>query len=377
MIKVLFIHSCLVCGGAEQALYDLCVLMDKSKFDISVLVLYDGGIWEQKFRNAGIKVFSIWDCQKISRNPVVKIQNLVKRKQIEKSLKNHGQGLINVCFSKKFDLIVSYQVWSMHPMCFVANTKTIEYIHGDVNTNIDYKEGMLNSLEYQKKYDRIISVSETARQSFMELTGITKNVSAHFNPLNSDKVRELSQIEIPRISNQPMICAVGRLTQEKGFERLVRIHKRIVNDGIKHTLIIIGDGSEKENISRVIHELGVENSVVMAGYQSNPYPYMKQSDFVVCPSYTEGLSVIGMEALALGVPVVSAVPTIGELFGDEVCGVVTENDDASLESGIRKMLTEREFYLRAKDGAEKRSKFFNGKRMVKEIEEEFINLVNS
>ena len=115
----------------------------------------------------------------------------------------------------------------------------------------------------------------------------------------------------------------------------------------------------------------------MEGYQVNPYPYMKQSDFVVCPSYTEGLSIIGMEALLLGVPVVSAILTIGELFGDEICGVVTENDDASLESGIRKVLTGREFYLRAKDGAEKRSKFFDGKRMVKEIEEGFINLVNS
>ncbi|MBP3925781.1 MAG: glycosyltransferase, partial [Clostridium sp.] len=120
---------------------------------------------------------------------------------------------------------------------------------------------------------------------------------------------------------------------------------------------------------------GVQDSVILAGYQSNPYPYMKQSKFVVSSSFIEGLPVISMEALSLGVPMVSAVPSIGEVFGDEMCGLITENDNESLMEGIRRMLTDNALYAKAKAGAEKRSAFFDGKRMVKEIEDMFLEMM--
>ena len=91
-------------------------------------------------------------------------------------------------------------------------------------------------------------------------------------------------------------------------------------------------------------------------------------------SYTEGLPVISMEALSLGVPVVSTIPSIGEVFGDETCGIVAENNNASLEEAVRRMLTDEDFYAQAKAGAMKRSAFFDGKRMVQQIEELFLEL---
>lgn len=82
-----------------------------------------------------------------------------------------------------------------------------------------------------------------------------------------------------------------------------------------------------------------------------------------------------MEALALGVPVVSAVPSIGEIFGGTCCGIVTENDDRSLEAGIRKMLCDDVFYSEAKKAAQERSVFFDGRRMVKKVEDMFIEVM--
>ena len=63
-IRVLFLHGELVCGGAEQALYDLTCLMDKTKFDLTILTLCEGGEWEGKFRDAGIRVETIWSTPK-------------------------------------------------------------------------------------------------------------------------------------------------------------------------------------------------------------------------------------------------------------------------------------------------------------------------
>jgi len=81
-----------------------------------------------------------------------------------------------------------------------------------------------------------------------------------------------------------------------------------------------------------------------------------------------------MEALSLGVPVVATIPSIGEAFGEETCGIVSENTNAGLEAAIRKMLTDEDFYAQTKEGARKRSAFFDGKRMVQEIEDLFLEL---
>ena len=92
-------------------------------------------------------------------------------------------------------------------------------------------------------------------------------------------------------------------------------------------------------------------------------------------SYTEGLPVISMEALSLGVPVISTIPSVAEVFGDETCGIAADNDNVSLQEAIRRMLTDEAFYQEAKAGAEKRSSFFDGKRMVQEIERMFLELM--
>lgn len=376
MIKILFIHNKLVCGGAEQALFDLVTLMDKTKFDITVLVQYDGGIWEDKFRQRGIRVVSIWDCQKISHNPLVKLQNQYKRKKIIKALQDDGDGLLNVCLQDKFDIIVAYNGSTLQNMCFNQDAKTVKYIHGDIATNPEYCKNTLCIRDSIQKFDRIICVSDVAKSSFERITGINKQVSRYYNPLNSEKVHKMSLQKVDTLSNVPYICAVGRLAQEKGYDRLIHIHKHIIDKGIYHHLVIVGDGPEKDSLLQLIATEHLEETVNMVGYQLNPYPYIKNSKFVVCSSYSEGLGLIAMEGLILGVPIVSSAPAIGELFGNEECGLITENDDSSLEAGIRKMLSDESFYQRIKRGAERRSSFFDGKRMVKEIEQEFYSLVN-
>lgn len=376
-IRILFLHDRLICGGAEQALYDLVCLMDKGKFDITILVLSEGGEWEGKFRAAGICVESVWSCQKKSNNPLIKLENWKKRRRIVGAIQNHNIGLIEACFDTPFDIIVANKVFGDHRFALLSGAKTIKYIHNDLETNVSEREDILRLMKMEERFDKFICVSNLAKASFEKTTGIFENVVALFNPLNSENIKRLSEHSEKNENYVTAICAIGRLTHEKGFERLIRIHKRIYDEGYKHKLVIVGEGPMRELLENVIRSIHCEESVELVGYQANPYSYMKNSRFVVCPSYTEGLSMIAMEALALGIPVVAAVPSIAELFGEESCGIITENDDASLEEGIRQMLQDSVFYEKMKAGAERRSLYFDGKRMVKEIEQEFIELVNS
>lgn len=374
MIKVLFIHTKLTFGGAEQALFDLVNLLDKSKFDVTVLVRDEGGIWEEKFRNAGIRVVSVYGCQVSTNNLFVKLLNYQKRKQIERAYAVNGLGLLDTCLPETFDIIVSYSIWTFEEMCFRRNTKTVKYIHGNVESNAYYHEAIKRTNATLKKFDRIICVSQEGKDALVRALKQEAGVVKIFNPINSIEIRKKAEKDVS-LSPKTTICAVGRLSKEKGFERLVRIHKNLLVKGYDHQLVIVGDGEEREQIEKVISQTETENSVILAGYQENPYPYMRLCKFMVCSSYTEGLPVIAMEALSLGIPIVSAVPSISEIFGDEKCGIITQNDDSSLEAGIEQMLSNELLYMSAKRAAQRRSSYFDGQRMVREVENLFLELV--
>lgn len=373
-IKVVFVHYKLVCGGAEQALYDLINLMDKEKFDVSLFVQVPGGEWDTRFYGK-VPVYYDFSCRKPTKNPIKKLGNLKKKQLVAKAYQNNGAGLLDVVLPEAPNIVVSYSVWDHDDIPFAKGARYVKYIHGDPGTDPVYREEAEQKKEMMDRYHRIVCVSKEAWKHYQEISGRTKGVELLYNPIDSAHVRELAEVPVDLPQDVPLICAVGRLAEEKGFVRLIVIHKRLLDMGIRHNLVIVGDGPDRDCLRQVVEALGVQDSVILAGYQSNPYPYMKQSKFVVSSSFIEGLPVISMEALSLGIPMVSAVPSIAEVFGDEMCGLITENDTDSLMEGIRRMLADEELYARAKAGAERRSAFFDGKRMVQSVEDMFLQMM--
>lgn len=376
-IRVVFVEYQLVCGGAEQALFDLINLLDKDRFSVSVFVQRQGGAWEKKFTSHGISVIHDYYCRRPTWNPVKKFGNLVNRMKIAQSYRSEGRGLLEICLPEPPDIVVSYSAWMYDEIAFVKNAKSVKYIHGDPGTNPVYRKEAEEKRGVLERYDRIVCVSQAAWNSFREISGLTEKTELHYNPLNSDQVRAMAEQPVELPTDLPLICAVGRLAEEKGFERLLAIHRNLLEQGVRHRLVLVGDGPDRDFLRRMANALGVEDTVIFAGYQENPYPYMKRSRFLVNSSFTEGLPVIAMEALSLGVPVVATVPSVAEAFGGENCGLVTRNTVPALEEGIRKMLTDEDFYGEIKGGAQRRSAHFDGKRMVKEIEDMFLSLMEN
>ncbi len=373
-IKVIFVHYKLVCGGAEQALFDLIHLMDKDKFEPMVFAQVPGGAWDDKFWNSGIRVDYDYTCRKPTWNPFTKLGNYRKKKLIQRSLNNQSKGLLDICCPGA-DIVVDYASWCGDEIGFAKGAKTVKYVHGDPGTNPAYRDEAVQARERLARYDRIVCVSQNAVKAFKELSGLSEKVEMHYNPMDSQLVRQKAEEPIDLPVDLPIICAVGRLSAEKGFERLILAHKELVQLGIRHRLVIVGDGPDRKFLARLVSAAGVEQTVILAGYQSNPYPYMKKSKFMVNSSFTEGLPVIAMEALSLGIPIVATVPSVGEAFGEEICGIIAENSVGGLEVAIRRMLTDDAFYVQAKAGAERRSTFFDGKRMVREIEQMLLDVM--
>lgn len=373
-VKIVFIEDSLVCGGAEQALYDLVLLLDKEKFDVTVLSQKPGADWDQKFTDAGIHLIYDYSCRKATKNPIVKLQNISKKLRMDACYRHNGENLLSVVCPGA-DIIVSYSMWDYAQCGFASGAKSVKFIHGNMQTNQAFRELILRDRALLPRYDRIVCVSQASYQAFVEVTGRKTGVEMHFNPINSENVRRMAEEKVEMSEEAPILCAVGRLSPEKGFERLIVIHKKLVEEGLRHKLVLVGDGPDRDYIRRTVQAVDAQDSVILAGYQANPYPYIAKSRFLVNASFTEGLPVVAMEALCLGVPIVAPVPSVGEVFGDEICGLITENDNASLEAGIRRMLVDEVFYAQAKAGAERRRAFFEGKRMAKEIEDMFLQMM--
>ena len=103
----------------------------------------------------------------------------------------------------------------------------------------------------------------------------------------------------------PYIISIGRLHSQKGFKFLLNAFSKIVNK-IPHNLIILGKGSLLDDLSTQVKELNLEERVLFTGFVKNPYPILKGAQLFVLSSLYEGMPNVLLEAIALGVPVVSS-----------------------------------------------------------------------
>lgn len=374
LIKILFIHNQLVCGGAEKALLDLINLMDKSQFDITVYALKYGGELEDEFKKSGIRVLNPYSRLKSSRLIIGKIKNVIKIKMIKRSMYNKGKNLIPLTTHEDFDLIISYHVYEdLYKAGLLKKSKSIKYIHANISTNDDYRIHSKYMLNENCNYDKIVCVSEESKKSFINFIGKTSNIVSLYNPIDDKSIDELSKKCFVNDLNIPYFCAVGRLGKEKGYDRLIHIVKRLKQNDINVGLLIVGDGQEKQYLYSLIKDFKLENTIKMLGYLENPYPVIRNGLFTAISSYTEGMPVVAMESICLGKPIVSCCDCLNELFGGFDCGIISDNDDESLYQAIYKMLTDKDFYNKTLEQVGIRRKYFTGRRMVKKIEDEYMN----
>ena len=371
--KIAFVVYYLGYGGAEMALYYLVKLMDRERFDITVFTVHAGGEMEKEFRNLGVKVKSPYSCAASGRKPVIKAVNHLLIKRIERMVRSNSPRLLRAATGEEFDIVVSYHVDST---CYNAGLpprgKKIKYIHADCANSPSYRGDNQYLKEIPNPYDKVICVSSIAQKGYEKVFGEAKTVVPLLNPIESETVVSLAEKPLPPgLEEKPYICALGRLTPEKGFGRLIDVYQRLRKEGVPCTLVIMGDGPEMDTLREKARACHPEAPVLLLGYQSNPYPVIKNSRYLIVPSYSEGLSMTAMEAVCLGIPVVSTCPSVGDIFGDEPCGIITENSDEALYRGMARMNDEL-FYREAKNAAVRRSRYLDGKAMAGRVEDEYL-----
>ena len=126
-------------------------------------------------------------------------------------------------------------------------------------------------------------------------------------------------------SAPPRLICVGRLSPEKGHIGLLEAFARARAQGLAAELVLVGDGPERERIEHKIAELGLHDAVVMRGRlaEAETLAEVAASDALVLASFMEGLPVVLMEAMALGLPVIAPrVAGVPELVEDKRHGLL-------------------------------------------------------
>lgn len=136
-------------------------------------------------------------------------------------------------------------------------------------------------------------------------------------------------------------------------------------------------GSLRSMIEKYVIDNKLQESVILLGYQKNPYKYVANSDIFVCTSHAEGFSTAATEALVVGTAVCTVeVSGMKEMLGDNnEYGIVTENNEESFYQAIRELLDSPEKLSYYKEQAKIRGEKFETEETVSEVENMFLSLI--
>ncbi len=364
--KILFFINTLCAGGAERVLVDMVNNMDKEKYSITIQTFFDGGEFSDNLR------------PHIEHKSIIRVKNSFLRKAIVYALSFIIPPRIvhRLFIGNKYDYECAYLEGVPTKLIAASgnkNARKYAWVHTDIcnNLKVDKVFGSINKqIKCYRKYDKIVCVSQGVKESLMELCGNFENAEVVYNVINDKKIKALAQEQ--NCNGSFKIVTVGRLEEPKGYDRLLRVHKRLMDEGFKYKLKFVGDGSKREELQAYVEDNALAESTEFVGYCDNPYKYIITADLLVSPSRVEGFSTVVCESLILGKPIV-ATDCCGtkEILGNSEFGLVTENNEEAIYEGIKKMLLDKNLRLQYSDKALCRAKDFSLENGIRELEKLF------
>lgn len=369
MIKILFFIENLTEGGAEKVLRNLVNNMDQTKFDITVQNVWpcDAG----KYLAAGIKYKSLYSAKN-------SVSSMRYRIEAETGL------AYKLHIKDNYDIECAYlEMGATKIMAASTNKKAkkLAWVHCDLQKAMANPKVFAEKTKpYYAKYDKVICVSESVKNSFAELFGDTVPAEVLYNTIDDEEIRNKAHLLLPdEIDMPPMtVVSLGRLTTPKNYMRLLKAHKRLVDEGVKHNVWILGEGPDRKMLEQFISENGIGDTAKLLGFRENPYPYLREADLLVCSSDYEGFSTFVTESVILGKPIVTTdCNGMREILGDSEYGLITELSDDSLYEGMKKMLSDESLRKQYAEKATIRGKDFSARVLAEKTERFFEDSLNN
>lgn len=370
MTKILFLIHDLGRGGAEKVLVNLVNNMDPEKFDITVVAMFGGGVNEQ-FLAPHVRYRAVFPRMIPGNSHIMK---LFSPKALHKWF-----------VRDTYDVEVAYLEGPAARAvsgCPKNGTKLVSWIHVEQHTLDALSRSFRSAKEAAACYDRFdrtVCVSQFVKRDFCGILDFQKPCEVLYNTVESDKILSLSREDAPELKDDGAIrlAAVGTLKASKGYDRMLRIQKRLRSEGYNTHFYALGIGPQQKELEAYVSANGLTDCVTFLGYQTNPYKYVAKCDLFVCASHAEGFSTAATEALIVGTPVCTVeVSGMKEMLGkNNEWGVVTDNDEDALYQGLKRLLDDPALLAHYKEKAAQRGKTFSTENTVRAVEEMLEGLI--
>lgn len=333
MKKILFITNNLKGGGAEKYLVNLLKeLKLKKRVDIEfeLLLISEYGVYLDEVKDI-INVDTI-----LKKNSILNEGKFIEKKYIRKILTCFRLILIKYIFPyflrgkfEKYDTIISFLEGPPTGIIRkIKNKKKIAWIHSDLRKAKTYYTKKEN-LENYKNIDKIICVSNSAKNSFLELyPNYALKVEVIYNFINEREILEKSLEKIYYEKKKITLITIGRLTIEKNQICLFKACKKLRREGIDFELIVLGEGNKRKEYEKYLLENKLQDRIKLLGFKKNPYPYLKLADIFILPSLYEGYGLVLCEAMILNKLIICSDFEAGkEILNNGKYGKLFKNND--------------------------------------------------
>lgn len=353
MKKVLIVTDSLVTGGVSKVLINFLNKFDRGVLSVDLLVLHYHGSMKDMIHPdinviKGTSFFDVIDCRimdLIKEKKIIKIVKKIKLSFYIKSglIKRKIQKERKKILSECYDNEISYNDGFCTLFVGFGNTfNKLNWIHTDIesrNPSSKYFKILSRAL---KNFNYNISVSDEAGNSFYKYYKLNSKPITIINIIDDGEIinKSREQIENQFDNDGLNIVSVGRLDYQKAFDRYVKIHKKLIDEGFKFRVYIIGDGNQKELLLEMIKENNLQDSLILLGEKKNPFPYVKASDMTLLVSRFEGMPTVVFESLILNKPVLATeVAGIHYLLEDGKYGLIVENTEEGIYCGLKNILS--------------------------------------
>lgn len=228
--------------------------------------------------------------------------------------------------------------------------------HNHHNNNEKYINEVIGSC---KNFDYLLPISKELTL-FYEQKMKQYPIQVKFIPFCIDENKEYCH---PQFKNRDLVC-VGRLSKEKGSVELIDLFHKVHLKDSSIILHIIGDGPENENVKKRIQEYGLEEHVVLHGFQNKEHVYqiVEQCSLYVMTSYTESFGIVLLEAMSCGIPCIAYDSAQGanEIIDNDVDGyLIPSRDEEKMANQILKILNDSDLLLRLSLAGLKKAKDYS------------------
>ncbi len=380
-IKVLFRVRSLEMGGVVKALIDILQHLPKDRLEITVMVnLFQGELKNDLPKDVKLIKIARGKESYSSISFLNKIQLGIRLLKL-RMLDTFPFLLGKLYYREKYDIEIAFGRAELEMVLKSPqkHSKKLGWVHWEFShaPEVNKSDLLVSQLE---KFDHVVFCSDNVRKQVKEIYGIEfASYSVFPNVIHPEEIllRSKENKEESLIFTEDLFTfsSVGRVKNGKGYPLLLEIHKELLEIGLRHRIVIVGDGDKLEELRKKAKDWNVSDTFLLVGNQQNPFPYLLRSDCFILPTQSEAYPLSVKEALVLGIPaVVTDVGGVSEIVTDGTDGILMKYDKLDIFQKMKKVLSDPELYLQLKKEASKSVSKFETDEIYKQIEQLFLNL---